>query len=73
MTTPKHQATCAQQAQAQLDAACYYLARIASGDHTEDEYMKAVEQMADADDEARRANTRHPYTFRTKRNANPPF
>jgi hypothetical protein len=63
----------AQQAQVQLDAACYDFARVAASDHTQDEYMKAVEQMADADDEACRANTRPTYTFRTKRNTNPPF
>jgi len=63
----------AQQAQAQLDAACYDFARVAASDHTQDEYMKAVEQMTDADDEARRASTRPPYAFRTRRNTNPPF
>ncbi len=62
-----------QAARAELDAACANFQRIADADHTEDEYIKAVEQMVDADDEARRAGPRPPYIFHTKRNTNPPF
>ncbi len=62
-----------QAARAELDTACARFQRLADMDHTQGEYMKAVEEMVDADDEARRAGPRSPYTFRTKRNDNPPF
>jgi hypothetical protein len=48
----------AQEAQAQLDAACAKFNHIANTNHTEDEYMKAVEEMADADEAVYRAQRR---------------